>query len=75
MFINYDEALEMITESEAPLEDDHDNPNFMNIYQEAIDLYGLVHAWFIVTQKGLQMMKEKFLQGVFGNCPRVLCNS
>lgn len=43
-FMNYEEALEMITELDAPQEDDHDNPNFMSIYQEAIDLYGLVHA-------------------------------
>lgn len=26
-----------------------------------------------MTPKGLAMMKEKFLKGVFGVCPRVLC--
>jgi casein kinase II subunit beta len=26
-----------------------------------------------MTQKGLALMKEKFQKGVFGICPRVLC--
>lgn len=46
---------------------------YLNIYQEAIDLYGLIHARFILTPKGLNIMKDKFLKGVFGMCPRVLC--
>ena len=73
-FASYDLALQMILESDAPLDEDYDSPSFMNTYQEAIDLYGLVHARFILTPKGLQMMREKFVKGVFGNCPRVLCN-
>lgn len=28
---------------------------------------------FFVNLKGLAMMKEKFLMGKFGVCPRVLC--
>ena len=39
-----------------------------------MDLYGLIHARFILTQKGLQMMKDKFTKNVFGTCPRILCN-
>ena len=46
---------------------------FLELYQEATDLYGLIHARFIETPKGLAIMREKFLQGKFGNCPRVLC--
>ena len=49
------------------------NFRYLAIYQEAIDLYGLIHARFILTPKGLSMMREKFLKGVFGICPRVLC--
>ena len=33
-----------------------------------MDLYGLIHARFILSAKGLQMMKEKFLKNVFGVC-------
>ena len=46
---------------------------YLTIYQEATDIYGLIHARFILTPKGLALMKEKYLKGVFGVCPRVLC--
>ncbi len=39
-----------------------------------MDLYGLIHARFIISSHGLDIMKAKFLNGVFGVCPRVLCD-
>lgn len=36
-------------------------------------MYGLIHARFIVTQKGLNAMREKYEQGHFGRCPRLAC--
>jgi casein kinase II subunit beta len=39
-----------------------------------MDLYGLIHARFILSSRGLQIMKSKFTSGVFGACPRVLCD-
>ena len=39
-----------------------------------MDLYGLIHSRFIVSPKGLAIMREKFLNGIFGVCPRVLCS-
>ena len=36
-------------------------------------LYGLVHARFIVTAKGLAAMAAKHASGDFGRCPRVHC--
>ena len=37
-------------------------------------MYGLIHARFIVTQKGLNAMREKYEQGHFGRCPRLACD-
>ena len=42
--------------------------SFLEIYQSAMDLYGLIHARFILSPRGLAMMREKFLLGVFGTC-------
>ena len=38
-----------------------------------MDLYGLIHARFIGTPHGMSLMKEKYTLGIFGTCPRVLC--
>ncbi|CAK0807703.1 unnamed protein product [Prorocentrum cordatum] len=69
----YPHALEMILSNEAPDEDDLADGEFLEIYRDATVLYGLIHARFIVSPRGLQVMREKYLQGVFGTCPRVYC--
>jgi casein kinase II subunit beta len=38
-----------------------------------MDLYGLIHARFILSPRGLLLMKEKYMVGAFSYCPRVLC--
>lgn len=63
----------MILYPERPDEEELEDPNFLDLYQEATDLYGLIHARYILTPKGLAMMREKFLSSQFGTCPRVLC--
>lgn len=70
----YDHALEMILSSEAPYEDELQDPEFLEIHRDASDLYGLIHARYIVSPRGLQVMREKYLRGAFGTCPRVHCD-
>jgi len=68
---DYQYALELITDV---LEIELDDESRDQIERSARHLYGLVHARFIVTTRGLQKMVEKFKKSEFGRCPRVDCN-
>lgn len=37
-------------------------------------LFLMVHQRFVVTERGLRAMHEKFKAGVFGHCPRLGCH-
>ncbi|KAF7508740.1 casein kinase 2 regulatory subunit [Endocarpon pusillum] len=45
------------------------------IEKSARHLYGLVHARYIVTTRGLAKMLDKYKKADFGKCPRVICDS
>lgn len=69
----YDHALEMILMNEAPDEDDLQDADFLEVYRDAQDLYGLIHARFIISPRGLNVMRSYLERGIFGTCPRALC--
>ena len=57
------------------------SPTFKELTREIIEdlselreVYGLIHKRFINTPLGLGLIREKFLDGVYGYCPRILCN-
>jgi len=68
---NYDYALDMILDNES--DDELEEEQQEVIERNAETLYGLIHARFIVTALGLQLMLEKLRQGDFGMCPRINC--
>lgn len=46
-----------------------------SLNKTAEKLYSLIHARYILTERGCKKMLYKYLQGDFGHCPRVLCNN
>eukprot|EP01035_Chromulina_nebulosa_P019018 gene19018-24838_t len=68
----YDHAVDMILDLEIPL--DSLSEDQQEIVETAAEvLYGLIHARYIITSKGMQKMFEKYKTNDFGRCPRVNC--
>ncbi|XP_072935318.1 casein kinase II subunit beta-like isoform X2 [Epargyreus clarus] len=66
---HYREALDVILDLEP-----EENPDHSGMLERPSEmLYGLIHARFILTNRGISLMLEKFKAGVFGRCPRVYC--
>lgn len=69
----YDYAIDMIIDHASPGEEDLTEEQQHMVESAAETLYGLIHARFITTHRGLSLMEEKYRQFHFGRCPRVYC--
>jgi len=67
---NYPHALDFITDN---LDEEIQDELRESLDVQARLLYGLIHARWIVTARGLAKMLEKYKRVDFGRCPRVLC--
>ncbi|KAL9098869.1 MAG: hypothetical protein Q9163_005546 [Psora crenata] len=69
---HYQYALDLVTDV---FDLDCDDDMREQIEKSARHLYGLVHARYITTIRGLGKMLDKYKKSDFGRCPRVLCHS
>eukprot|EP00494_Astrolonche_serrata_P033165 UN33434 len=67
----YDQALDLIMDIED--DDEYSEDHQELIENDADVLYGLIHSRYIVTNRGLQAMFEKYRNRDFGECPYVYC--
>jgi len=69
----YDYALDMVLDVEMPMEDSLTEEQQEIVESAAEMLYGLIHARYIVTNRGMHAMYEKYRSAAFGRCPHVFC--
>lgn len=69
----YDYALDMVLDVEMPMEDSLTEEQQEIVESAAEMLYGLIHARYIVTNRGMHSMYEKYRTASFGRCPQVFC--
>ena len=72
-FENFGLAIELITDSHSDQWRTLSDEKICRIHLQAMKIYGLMHARWIVQPKGLALMKEKYERGLFGKCPRYSC--
>lgn len=68
----YEFALDVILDVESN-EDHLTEEQQEMIEREAEGLYGLIHARYLLTKRGLHCMYEKYRSAEFGRCPRFFC--
>lgn len=51
-----------------------DDADLPEILTQARHLYGLLHSRYIMLPEGMDQIKQKYIDGLYGKCPRYNCN-
>ena len=70
----YKECLRLIMSNKVPNEEDLQNQKFLELNQDASDVYGMIHARYVLSSTGLAKVYNRYLQSAYGTCPRALCD-
>lgn len=71
----YEKALSLIVEGDLSDDSPSDSVSFAYIEKSAALLFGLIHARFILTTKGLDLLQQKVASHFYsGGCPNALCD-
>ena len=71
-FDDFDAAIELITDQHSNDWNRFNDERIISIQQQALKIYGMLHARWICQPKGMSAMKDKYEKGVFGKCIRYL---
>jgi len=69
----YESALDMILDMESPGDQALSEEQQVKVEGAAEMLYGLIHARYILTSRGMHNMLAKYKNVDFGRCPNVFC--
>ena len=72
--IKCEQYLDTLLSPDAPNDATSLTEEYLDTLQAVKEVYGKIHKRFIKTAKGLVLIREKYLNGVYGTCPRILCD-
>ena len=67
-------AFNILLGSDGNSSDSFDSDSEDEIEECTVKIFCLIHARYIFTTDGLNEMRRKYQDGVFGSCPRYSCN-
>jgi casein kinase II subunit beta len=73
-FDDFDDAVALICDRRPTNWKNYKDSQIESIHQQALRIYGMLHARWICQPKGMGQMRPKYEAGLFGQCPRFLCS-
>jgi casein kinase II subunit beta len=73
-FDDFDDAVELICDRRSNTDwETLEVTQIQSIHQQATRIYGVLHSRWICLPRGMALMRAKYESGIYGVCPRFLC--